>query len=426
MASEPAIASSTTWTPLSAPICSALRTASTAFSGPTRERGHRRPRPRRPSPSAAAPARRRTRRARTAARRRRRGRRCCRTRTAGRRWRRARTSHRRRCSWWLAWTVTSCALELHAVRRGSSHRSTRGGIVISVRGWLDGSRVGSARSRIRPTTSQATAPRPQLNRAFLVVGVLAGELLDAVVAGEDPEVDACRRPSSTNFDEGVVRVGVQRDQQRADGQEQRGEQAQQPDQLGQHHAHLVTVAAPRSADPIVPDASAVRWSSRPSSVPHASATLELGLARTVLDERSHADACGPRWRTAPRTAGARSPARCRGRSRGRGRWTPSRPAGRTAPRRRTGAAQASASSYTCSAGTTRSTRPIASASSALTNRPVKMRSLARLGPTSRVSRWVPPAPGMIPSRISGWPSTASSAANRTSAHSASSQPPPSA
>ena len=35
MASEPAIASSTTWMPLSAPICSALRTASTAFSGPT-------------------------------------------------------------------------------------------------------------------------------------------------------------------------------------------------------------------------------------------------------------------------------------------------------------------------------------------------------------------------------------------------------
>ena len=39
IASEPAIASSTTWTPLSAPICSALRTASTAFSGPTVRRG---------------------------------------------------------------------------------------------------------------------------------------------------------------------------------------------------------------------------------------------------------------------------------------------------------------------------------------------------------------------------------------------------
>ena len=39
-ASEPAIASSTTWTPLSAPICSALRTASAASSGPTRQRGH--------------------------------------------------------------------------------------------------------------------------------------------------------------------------------------------------------------------------------------------------------------------------------------------------------------------------------------------------------------------------------------------------
>ena len=44
-----------------------------------------------------------------------------------------------------------------------------------------------------------------------------------------------------------------------------------------------------------------------------------------------------------------------------------------------------------------------SASSALTKRPVKMRSLALLGPTRRVSRCVPPAPGMTPSRISGCP-----------------------
>ena len=34
-ASEPWMASSTTWTPESAPICSALRTASAASSGPT-------------------------------------------------------------------------------------------------------------------------------------------------------------------------------------------------------------------------------------------------------------------------------------------------------------------------------------------------------------------------------------------------------
>ena len=41
--------------------------------------------------------------------------------------------------------------------------------------------------------------------------------------------------------------------------------------------------------------------------------------------------------------------------------------------------------------------PRASASSALTNRPVKIRSLALLGPTSRESRWVPPMPGITPS-----------------------------
>ena len=78
------------------------------------------------------------------------------------------------------------------------------------------------------------------------------------------------------------------------------------------------------------------------------------------------------------------------------------------------------------AATTLSTRPIASASSAPTNRPEKTRSLALAGPTSRGSRWVPPAPGMMPSRISGWPSLALSPQTRKSAVSASSQPPPSA
>ena len=53
-----------------------------------------------------------------------------------------------------------------------------------------------------------------------------------------------------------------------------------------------------------------------------------------------------------------------------------------------------------------------------------MMSLATEGPTSRGSRWVPPAPGMTPSRISGWPSFALSPHTRKSAHRASSQPPP--
>ena len=33
-------------------------------------------------------------------------------------------------------------------------------------------------------------------------------------------------------------------------------------------------------------------------------------------------------------------------------------------------------------------------------------SLALLTPTVRGNRWVPPPPGTIPSRISGWPNTA--------------------
>ena len=47
-------------------------------------------------------------------------------------------------------------------------------------------------------------------------------------------------------------------------------------------------------------------------------------------------------------------------------------------------------------------------------------------PTARVSRCVPPLPGMMPSVISGWPNTAVSAARMMSQAMASSQPPPSA
>ena len=55
-----------------------------------------------------------------------------------------------------------------------------------------------------------------------------------------------------------------------------------------------------------------------------------------------------------------------------------------------------------------------------------MSSIARAFPIARVRRWVPPAPGMTPSRISGWPKLASSAATIMSQAIASSQPPPSA
>src|SRR5579884_300400 len=88
------------------------------------------------------------------------------------------------------------------------------------------------------------------------------------------------------------------------------------------------------------------------------------------------------------------------------------------------AAHPVAASSTSAAATTRSTRPMARASLASTWRPERIRSLARAGPTSRLRRWVPPPPGMMPSRISGWPKRASSAATRKSQARASSQPPP--
>ncbi len=57
-------------------------------------------------------------------------------------------------------------------------------------------------------------------------------------------------------------------------------------------------------------------------------------------------------------------------------------------------------------------------------RPVKMNSLARFSPMSRGSTCVPPQPGMTPTRISGWPNLAVSAAIARSVASTSSQPPP--
>ncbi|MCY1286914.1 hypothetical protein D9M70_358960 [compost metagenome] len=79
-----------------------------------------------------------------------------------------------------------------------------------------------------------------------------------------------------------------------------------------------------------------------------------------------------------------------------------------------------------SAGTTRDTRPERSASAASIMREVRHRSIALALDTARGSRWVPPAPGMVPSFTSGWPNLAESAAMMMSHIIASSQPPPSA
>ena len=95
-------------------------------------------------------------------------------------------------------------------------------------------------------------------------------------------------------------------------------------------------------------------------------------------------------------------------------------------RRRSSPATFSASSTNSAAGTTRATRPERSASAASIMRPVSANSIAFALPMARVSRCVPPAPGMTPSLISGWPNLAVSAARMKSHIIASSQPPPSA
>src|SRR6266540_1595222 len=85
-----------------------------------------------------------------------------------------------------------------------------------------------------------------------------------------------------------------------------------------------------------------------------------------------------------------------------------------------------ASSITSSGGTTRFANPRLSASQASTNFPVSTSSIALNFPSVRVSRWVPPAPGIRPTLISGWPKRAVSDATMMSHCIASSQPPPSA
>ena len=69
-----------------------------------------------------------------------------------------------------------------------------------------------------------------------------------------------------------------------------------------------------------PERCATGWATVHRCIgPHGSAPDERRLARAVLDERRSCRSHGPRWRTARRTAGARSPGRSRGRPRGRGR-----------------------------------------------------------------------------------------------------------
>src|SRR3989338_7234136 len=67
---------------------------------------------------------------------------------------------------------------------------------------------------------------------------------------------------------------------------------------------------------------------------------------------------------------------------------------------------------------------MASAWLALTGSPVSIISFPRPRPTRRGRRWVPPAPGMMPSLTSGWPNIALSEAMRRSQAMAISFPPP--
>ncbi len=156
----------------------------------------------------------------------------------------------------------------------------------------------------------------------------------------------------------------------------------------------------------------------------ASPTGELRLARSLGQERAHADRLvvggerrckrgGLELQPAGQVDGP-----CRRRSPPwPARWPRSHRSPVDGPSR-------IATSYTSPAGTARDASPISTARAPFTGRPEKIISLARVIPMIRGSRWVPPAPGTTPRVISGRPSWASSATTRKSAASASSHPPP--
>jgi len=87
---------------------------------------------------------------------------------------------------------------------------------------------------------------------------------------------------------------------------------------------------------------------------------------------------------------------------------------------------ANAVSTVLPAGTTRATRPYVNASAAESRSPVNTISIALDLPTARISRCVPPHPGMVPMVTSGCPNWAVSPATMISHIIASSHPPPNA
>ena len=173
-------------------------------------------------------------------------------------------------------------------------------------------------------------------------------------------------------------------------------------------------------------AGRARWAralggARPARA-RALAAPELGLA--LLDERGQPllRVLG-REREVERVA-ARTRGRARAGPRTRGRPSPSRAAWRPGPCPRSRARRASPPRARppwrrpARRGRQRAPR------GAESRRPLRITSIATALPTARVSRCVPPAPGMIPSVVSGWPNCAVSEATIRSQAMASSQPPP--
>ena len=134
---------------------------------------------------------------------------------------------------------------------------------------------------------------------------------------------------------------------------------------------------------------------------------ELGLARAVLEEALHADLAVLGVERLDEQvlldAPGHRPATCRGRGR-RLLGSACARAARGAPRRPAPAPGRMSSSWG---------RPRRPGRCAAPRRPYLAAGDAQLlgpaGPTRRARRCVPPPPGMMPSRISGWPNTARSA-----------------
>ena len=126
-----------------------------------------------------------------------------------------------------------------------------------------------------PTTRYSTAPRPQLNSAFLVAALAPPKLLMPFWR-EKTSRSKNFAAVEDELHQGVVLVGAERDAQGPDREEQGGDHEEQPDHLGQAGADLGGPLPLRTGRGALP--------ARPPLAGLGTLGLGLGLRRLLLQQ----------------------------------------------------------------------------------------------------------------------------------------------